>query len=54
MTKSPVTEEENARQATLEILKVLDKYNISKRQARIIFDIMMEDYKYTSHGIVNN
>jgi len=45
-----VTEEDNARQATLKILKILDKYNLSKRQVRIIFDIIMNDYKYTKHN----
>ena len=48
----PVSEEENARQATLDILKILDKYNLSERQARIIFDIIMDDYTYTSRGFI--
>lgn len=44
-----VSEEENARQATLEILKILDKYNLQERQVRIIFDIIMRDFTYTSY-----
>ena len=52
MVKEPVTEEENSRQATIKILKVLDKHNLSERQARIIFDIIMNDYKYTSYGMM--
>lgn len=50
--KMAVTEEENVRQATLEVLKVLDKYNLSERQVRIIFDIIMDDYTYTTHGFI--
>ena len=52
MVKKPVTEEENARQVALKILDLLAKYNISERNARIIFDLIMNDYKYTSYGML--
>lgn len=54
MKKKPVTEEENSRQATLEVLKILDKYNLSQRRVRIIFDIIMDDFQYTTHGVLKN
>lgn len=40
--KEPVTEEENARQATLKILKILDEHHISQNGARVIFDIILD------------
>lgn len=50
--KKPLTQEENARQATIKILEILDEYNCSERQARIIFDIIMDDFTYTTHGLL--
>ena len=47
-----VTEEENSRQATLKILEVLHSHLLSERQVRIIFDIIMQDYTYTSRGFI--
>ena len=47
-----LTTEENARQAALKILKILDEHHLTKRQVRIVFDIIMEDFHYTSRGWV--
>jgi hypothetical protein len=37
------TNEQNAYHASLEILKILDKYNLTRDEASVVFDMILDD-----------